>query len=154
MQEWLNWPAWKASKRQKRFRGSNPLLSANTANRQTVAFYATVFVLSGGREFIHRPPFKIKTEIANRGLPVCFICRDAAGRHGITARMCRNPIKEYKVFKVIKDTKVVRDKKHKVVKHIILFHLILFNFGCIFRICLLLLHQHTDKHGKCKFIPL
>lgn len=28
MQEWLNWPAWKASKRQKRFRGSNPLLSA------------------------------------------------------------------------------------------------------------------------------
>ncbi len=30
MQEWLNWPAWKASKRQKRFRGSNPLLSART----------------------------------------------------------------------------------------------------------------------------
>ena len=28
VQEWLNWPAWKASKRQKRFRGSNPLLSA------------------------------------------------------------------------------------------------------------------------------
>ncbi len=28
MQEWLNWPAWKASKPQKGFRGSNPLLSA------------------------------------------------------------------------------------------------------------------------------
>ena len=28
MQEWLNWPAWKASKHQKCFRGSNPLLSA------------------------------------------------------------------------------------------------------------------------------
>ncbi len=28
MQEWLNWPAWKASKRQKRFGGSNPPLSA------------------------------------------------------------------------------------------------------------------------------
>lgn len=29
MQEWLNWPAWKASKPQKGFRGSNPLLSAS-----------------------------------------------------------------------------------------------------------------------------
>ena len=28
MQEWLNWPAWKASKPPKGFRGSNPLLSA------------------------------------------------------------------------------------------------------------------------------
>ena len=33
MQEWLNWPAWKASKRQKRFRGSNPLLSAKHAQK-------------------------------------------------------------------------------------------------------------------------
>ena len=43
MQEWLNWPAWKASKRQKRFRGSNPLLSAKETDRRTVAFHATVF---------------------------------------------------------------------------------------------------------------
>ena len=28
VQEWLNWLAWKVSKRQKCFRGSNPLLSA------------------------------------------------------------------------------------------------------------------------------
>ena len=28
MQEWLNWPAWKASNPLKGFRGSNPLLSA------------------------------------------------------------------------------------------------------------------------------
>lgn len=28
VQEWLNWPAWKASKPLKGFRGSNPLLSA------------------------------------------------------------------------------------------------------------------------------
>ena len=34
VQEWLNWPAWKASKRQKRFRGSNPLLSAVNADYQ------------------------------------------------------------------------------------------------------------------------
>ena len=42
MQEWLNWPAWKASKRQKRFRGSNPLLSAirveQTTNKSSVLF--------------------------------------------------------------------------------------------------------------------
>ena len=39
MQEWLNWPAWKASKRQKRFRGSNPLLSANeTRYKQQIDF--------------------------------------------------------------------------------------------------------------------
>ena len=31
VQEWLNWLAWKVSKRQKRFRGSNPLLSAENA---------------------------------------------------------------------------------------------------------------------------
>ncbi len=29
VQEWLNWPAWKASKPLKGFRGSNPLLSAS-----------------------------------------------------------------------------------------------------------------------------
>lgn len=28
MQEWLNWAAWKATKPQKGFRGSNPRLSA------------------------------------------------------------------------------------------------------------------------------
>ena len=33
MQEWLNWPAWKASKRQKRFKGSNPFLSATVSNK-------------------------------------------------------------------------------------------------------------------------
>ena len=33
MQEWLNWPAWKASKPQKGFRGSNPLLSAKRRSR-------------------------------------------------------------------------------------------------------------------------
>ena len=33
MQEWLNWPAWKASKPLKGFRGSNPLLSAACENR-------------------------------------------------------------------------------------------------------------------------
>lgn len=46
MQEWLNWPAWKASKHQKCFRGSNPLLSAkwheqkqNPANYIFAGFY-------------------------------------------------------------------------------------------------------------------
>lgn len=37
MQEWLNWPAWKASKHQKCFRGSNPLLSATNAENQQIA---------------------------------------------------------------------------------------------------------------------
>ena len=36
VQEWLNWPAWKASKRQKRFRGSNPLLSAYCLAEQMI----------------------------------------------------------------------------------------------------------------------
>lgn len=48
VQEWLNWPAWKASKRQKRFRGSNPLLSATLSLQQTdfqsVVFYCNRFV--------------------------------------------------------------------------------------------------------------
>lgn len=35
MQEWLNWPAWKASKPQKGFRGSNPLLSAAETRMRT-----------------------------------------------------------------------------------------------------------------------
>ena len=33
MQEWLNWPAWKASKPQKGFGGSNPPLSAQNQKR-------------------------------------------------------------------------------------------------------------------------
>lgn len=37
VQEWLNWPAWKASKPLKGFRGSNPLLSATNAENQQIA---------------------------------------------------------------------------------------------------------------------
>ena len=37
VQEWLNWPAWKASKPLKGFRGSNPLLSAINAENQQIA---------------------------------------------------------------------------------------------------------------------
>lgn len=44
MQEWLNWPAWKASKRQKRFRGSNPLLSANRRRKRQNKFCSAVLL--------------------------------------------------------------------------------------------------------------
>ena len=37
VQEWLNWPAWKASKPLKGFRGSNPLLSAIKGVNQAFA---------------------------------------------------------------------------------------------------------------------
>ena len=37
VQEWLKWPAWKASKPLKGFRGSNPLLSATNAENQQIA---------------------------------------------------------------------------------------------------------------------
>ena len=43
MQEWLNWPAWKASKRQKRFRGSNPLLSATSRRLRRQNYRSAVF---------------------------------------------------------------------------------------------------------------
>ena len=48
VQEWLNWPAWKASKRQKRFRGSNPLLSAkqtdnNSKHMKAKKLFAVLF---------------------------------------------------------------------------------------------------------------
>lgn len=46
MQEWLNWPAWKASKRQKRFRGSNPLLSATASQTDSRTNVLLLFVLS------------------------------------------------------------------------------------------------------------
>ena len=36
MQEWLNWPAWKASKPQKGFGGSNPPLSAKPMEQRGV----------------------------------------------------------------------------------------------------------------------
>ena len=38
MQEWLNWPAWKASKPQKGFGGSNPPLSAKSSDFFTALF--------------------------------------------------------------------------------------------------------------------
>ncbi len=37
MQEWLNWPAWKASKPQKGFGGSNPPLSAAKKRSNKIA---------------------------------------------------------------------------------------------------------------------
>ncbi len=43
VQEWLNWPAWKASKRQKRFRGSNPLLSANERSKKVSKIRCLLF---------------------------------------------------------------------------------------------------------------
>lgn len=48
MQEWLNWPAWKASKRQKRFRGSNPLLSANQCRKKQNKICSAFFCLWAG----------------------------------------------------------------------------------------------------------
>ena len=43
MQEWLNWPAWKASKPQKGFGGSNPPLSAeNESSNKKVLDYQLV----------------------------------------------------------------------------------------------------------------
>ena len=44
VQEWLNWPAWKASKRQKRFRGSNPLLSATSRRLRRQNLCSAVFL--------------------------------------------------------------------------------------------------------------
>ena len=38
MQEWLNWPAWKASKPQKGFGGSNPPLSAQSSRDTALLF--------------------------------------------------------------------------------------------------------------------
>ena len=40
MQEWLNWPAWKASKPQKGFGGSNPPLSAQKATSFSRRFFS------------------------------------------------------------------------------------------------------------------
>ncbi len=63
MQEWLNWPAWKASKRQKRFRGSNPLLSAKeTRYKQQIDFC-----------FLSRSFFIKYIEIEFIRISVCFI---------------------------------------------------------------------------------
>ena len=43
MQEWLNWPAWKASKPQKGFGGSNPPLSAeNESSNKEILNYQLV----------------------------------------------------------------------------------------------------------------
>ena len=44
MQEWLNWHAWKACNRLKRFRGSNPLLSAKK-KRATGEIPVALFLL-------------------------------------------------------------------------------------------------------------
>ena len=61
MQEWLNWPAWKASKRQKRFRGSNPLLSALATTDQSVGCF---FI--GRRPVSKLPPTANKKNSATR----------------------------------------------------------------------------------------
>ena len=53
MQEWLNWHAWKACNRLKRFRGSNPLLSAK-GRRATGESRVALFLLGIKSSMIER----------------------------------------------------------------------------------------------------
>ena len=56
MQEWLNWPAWKASKPQKGFGGSNPPLSAkrNEARRCRKIRHLLFFDTTHANSFVWR----------------------------------------------------------------------------------------------------
>ncbi len=57
VQEWLNWPAWKASKPLKGFRGSNPLLSASRQGESPRTEVRGLFYLFGTRpESVGRHP--------------------------------------------------------------------------------------------------
>ena len=49
MQEWLNWPAWKASKPLKGFRGSNPLLSADVDSDENSVIPSRSFFMPARR---------------------------------------------------------------------------------------------------------
>ena len=54
MQEWLNWPAWKASKPQKGFGGSNPPLSAKANEAKDVEkFRHLLFFNTTTHKFIY-----------------------------------------------------------------------------------------------------
>ena len=84
----MNWPAWKASKRQKRFRGSNPLLSAkrrNTISQTTSAERQKFFIGRATIEFIRMVALPIKrTPFGSRLSRVSFFCQGPRGeRAGI-----------------------------------------------------------------------
>ncbi len=56
VQEWLNWPAWKASKPLKGFRGSNPLLSASRQGESPRTEVRGLFLFGTRPESVGRHP--------------------------------------------------------------------------------------------------
>ena len=80
VQEWLNWPAWKASKPLKGFRGSNPLLSARGVKHASPAKPKSADYFCG-----LDAQFRINSvarQIKSSPLPATFCLPAAAGQAG------------------------------------------------------------------------
>ena len=84
MQEWLNWPAWKASKPLKGFRGSNPLLSAKRKmQKKRAVTRLQPFLFFQDESNLFEIVLKTKSQPPNGGFLLHSpSCRDAAGRQG------------------------------------------------------------------------
>lgn len=82
MQEWLNWPAWKASKPQKGFGGSNPPLSAKRNEaRRCRAIGIFLFYLCTSQTCLCRGRDKTKVVDLSTSCVVQF-CREPHGECG------------------------------------------------------------------------
>ena len=78
MQEWLNWPAWKASKPQKGFGGSNPPLSAKQTKQRDVE-QSTSFCFSMLRHKLVCRAWRRKTKVVDLST-LCVVVLQGAPR--------------------------------------------------------------------------
>ena len=89
MQEWLNWPAWKASKRQKRFGGSNPPLSAKSNEaRRCRAIDIFLFLCALARTCLQTQADKDKRGCIKQLLAQCTLCKGPRGERKGTTKFC------------------------------------------------------------------
>ena len=79
VQEWLNWPAWKASKRQKRFRGSNPLLSAKYKRSKGMSKDIFLFFITSLQTLFERGGDGKQRKLIYQHFASFIFCKEPAG---------------------------------------------------------------------------
>ena len=93
VQEWLNWPAWKASKRQKRFRGSNPLLSAKYKRSKGMSKDIFLFFITSPQTLFERGGDGKQRKLIYQHLASFTFCKEPVGETGDGRKRSRHSLR-------------------------------------------------------------
>ena len=109
MQEWLNWPAWKASKPQKGFGGSNPPLSAKRKRSKEMSILSASFCFCSTTHtnlFVGRSDVKTNLGWFINSLRSADFCKEPAGeareRRVALALRCQSLIRSHDIFALLR----------------------------------------------------